>query len=195
MGEALQFDATRPENRVDGRVVPSVTQILGILTDFGAVPAEVLARAAEFGQHVHQACALANDHRLDEGALDPALAPYLVGWRRCLADLKATVVASEWPLVDARLGFAGTLDAVLLIRGRTVLVDIKTGVVPRTVGPQLAAYAHLLQRANGQPKLARRLCVQLTGDGYRLHDCKDNGDFSVFLSCLNVWNFMNRAGR
>jgi hypothetical protein len=187
----LAFDEARHEYSVAGRRLPSVTQILSILQDFGGVPAEVLARAAEFGSHVHQAVDLYNKRTLDEASLDPALAPYLADWQKFLADSGAQVTASELRLCHPTLHFAGTLDVAALMGRKSVLIDVKTGVVPRTVGPQLAAYAELF-RVNGG-RVDRRLCVQLTGDGYRVTECKDPADWSVFMSCLNVLRFKNAA--
>lgn len=188
----LVFDATAHEYRIGSRVLPSVTQILGLLQDFSGVPSDVLERAREFGSHVHAAVDLDNRGELDEDSLDPALRPYLEAWRKFLADTGAVVAASELRLADPVLGYAGTLDTLLVIRSRHVLVDVKTGVVPRIVGPQLAAYDHLL-RANGRPLPTRRLCVQLCADGYRVHDCKDPADWPVFLSALNCHKFMRAA--
>jgi len=190
----LAFDEARHEYRVGGRVVPSVTQILSILSDFSAVPADALARAAEFGRHVHQAVDLYNKSTLDEAALDPALAPYLGDWKQFIHDTDAEVTASEFRAAHEQLGFAGTLDSVALVRRRCCVIDVKTGQVPRTVGPQLAAYKALLEAS--QPmrvKVHRRLCVQLTGSGYRMTECKKPSDWSVFQSCLNIWRFKNAA--
>jgi len=188
----IAFDEARHEYRVGGRVVPSVTQILSILSDFSAVPADVLARAAEFGTHVHQAVDLYNKGRLDEAALDPALAPYLADWRSFLMDTGAEVLASEVRVYHPGQHYAGMLDTIVRLRGKAVLVDVKTGQVPRTVGPQLIAYEEAYHADEENPHaLRRRLCVQLTGEGYRVHDCKDPADWSVFQSCLNVWRFKN----
>lgn len=188
----VAFDTASHTYRVDGRVLPSVTQVLQILQDFGGVPADVLERAREFGSHVHTAVDLDNRGELDEDSLDPALRPCLEAWRKFRADTGAVVVASELRLADSVLGYAGTLDTLLVIRSRHALVDVKTGLVPRTVGPQLAAYDHLL-RANGRPRPTRRLCVQLCADGYRVHDCKDPADWPVFMSALNCHKFMRTA--
>lgn len=189
----IAFSEARHEYRVNGRVVPSVTQVLSLLQDFGAVPAEVLARAAEFGSHVHQAVHLWNERQLDEGALDPALAPYLADWKAFLADTGAEVNQSELRLAHPILGYAGTLDSIVGMKGKNVLVDVKTGVVPRTVGPQTAAYAELVQVRHKSFRVQRRLCVQLTGEGYRLHPCNDPADLAVFVSALNCWRFRNAA--
>lgn len=191
---ALEFREDIHEYRVNGRVLPSVTTVLGILQDFGAVPADVLARAAEFGSHVHQAVDLDNQGVLDEDALDPALRPYVTDWRQFLIDTDGRVVGSELRMADPALGFAGTADAVIKIKGKPVLVDVKTGLVPRTVGPQTAAYAHLFNLlAPLTMRVKRRLCVQLTGEGYRMTECKNPADWSVFMSCLNILRFKNAA--
>lgn len=187
----LAFDEARHEYRLDGKPLPSVTQVLSILQDFGAVPAEVLERSAEFGTHVHQAVHLFNEGTLDEDALDPALVPYLSDWKKFLADTAATVQLSELRLADGKLGFAGTLDTVVKMVASPVLIDIKTGQVPRTVGPQLAAYQYLL-KSNNYGAIRRRLCVQLTGEGYRLHERKDPADWSVFQSALNIYRWRQK---
>lgn len=182
----LAFDAARHEYRFAGRVVPSVTQVLGILSDFGAVPAEVLARAAEFGTHVHLACELDNRGVLDEATLDPALAPYLAGWRKYRADSGLVIVESELRLHDARLGYAGTCDVLGELRGQRCVIDIKSGLVPKTVGAQCAAYAHAL-------KVRRRYCVQLLPNAYRVHALNDPSDWALFTSCLNIWRFRHAS--
>lgn len=187
----IVFDEARHEYLVGGRPVPSVTQVLGILQDFGAVPADVLDAAAEFGTHVHQACALDNAGTLDEADLDPALAPYLEQWRRFLAESGAAVLASEMRVFHSGLRYAGTLDVLALWRGQRCIIDIKTGQVPRTVGAQTEAYrmAYQSQECGEVPR--RRYCVQLTADDYKVHPLTDPADWSIFQSCLNVWRFRN----
>lgn len=189
----LTFNEARHEYRVGGRVVPSVTQVLGILTDFGAVPAEVLARAAEFGTHVHQACALWNRGTLDEDALDPALAPYLAQWQRFVVESGAEIRDSELPVYHRGLNYAGTLDVLAEWRNGLCIIDIKTGAVPRTVGAQTEAYrrAYESQECGVMPR--RRYCVQLTADAYKVHALTDPSDWALFTSCLNVWRFRNAS--
>lgn len=193
----LVFDSARHEYRLGGRVLPSVTSILAPLQDFGSVPAEVLERAAEFGSHVHQAVHLFNEGTLDEDALDPALVPYLHDWKKFICDLNVEVTQSELRMTHSKLGFAGTVDSVAIVGGKLTVIDVKTGQVPRSVGPQLAAYAELLKVTFPKMKtpVRRRLAVQLTGEGYRLHQCTDPSDWSVFQSCLNVhhWKYRNAA--
>ena len=184
----LVFNADTHTYTLGGRVLPSVTQALQVLDQYEGVPQRVLEAAREFGQHVHAACDLDNRGVLDEDALDPALAPYLAGWRKYRRDSGIKILASELQLHDARLGYAGTCDVLGEVLGRPSVIDIKSGLVPKTVGAQCAAYAHAL-------KVRRRYCVQLLPNDYRVHALTDASDFSLFISCLNITNWRLRNGR
>ena len=185
--EALTFDAGTHEYRYAGRVVPSVTQVLSILSasDFTYVDQELLEAARNRGKHVHAAIDLDNRGELDEESLDPQLLPYLTQWRAFVRDTGFNVTASEQRVYHPTLRYAGTIDTGIWQDAHWVL-DIKTGAVPRTVGPQTAAYQQALT-----PKPRRRLCLQLTDHNYRLRELKDAADFSIFTSCLNIWRFLN----
>lgn len=194
---ALTFDEASHTYRVGGAVWPSVTQVLDPLNTLDGIPWAVLEAAREFGTHVHQSCHLANVGTLDEDALDPALRPYLDGWRRFLRETGATVVHSELRVAHPTLRYAGTLDAVVRwprLLADTV-VDIKSGAVPRTVGPQTAAYREAYTAVHGARSLSPvRYCVQLVGDGeYRLTKLTDPGDFNLFRSALNIHHWRNRS--
>lgn len=190
MADTLQFDAGTHTYTLGGKVLPSVTQVLSILDQYEGVPAVVLERAREFGQHVHLAVELDIRRQLDEAALDPALRPYLAAWRKFHAECGFKVHRSEWQLMDRKLGYAGTLDLYGELNKRSAVIDIKSGIVPMTVGPQTAAYANALKA----PEIRRpfRYCLQLMPDDYRLHKLTDPADWSVFVSCLNVWKWRNR---
>ena len=184
MAEALQFDAETHRYTLGGRVLPSVTQILGLLERFEGVPPAVLEAAREFGSHVHMACDLDNRGVLDEAALDPALRPYLEGWRKFRRESGAEIIDSEFRVCHRALGYAGTADVLAKWKGRPALIDIKSGQVPRTVGPQVAAYAEAL--ASPQIRRIARYCVQLLPNDYRVQALTDPSDWSIFLSCLNL---------
>jgi hypothetical protein len=183
----LTFDAGAHEYRFGGRVVPSVTQVLSVLTanDFDYVDGEELEAARSRGQYVHRAIDLDNRGELDEEALDPEFLPYLTQWRKFLTETRWTVSASEQRVYHPTLRYAGTIDTGIWQNASWVL-DIKTGAVPRTVGPQTAAYQHALT-----PKPRRRLCLQLQPQRYSLRELRDPSDFSIFTSCLNIWRFLH----
>jgi hypothetical protein len=185
----LHFDEASHTYRLGGVRLPSVTQVLDPLQELDGIPRHILEAAAAFGTNVHAACHLSNLGVLDEEQLDPALLPYLTAWRKFLDDVTGVVVGSEVRVVNRHLRYAGTLDSLVRIKGVHELVDIKaTAAIPRTVGPQTAAYAHAL----GEPRIKRRV-VQLRGDGtYRTERLTDPTDWNLFLSALNVSNWRNR---
>jgi hypothetical protein len=184
----LTFEPDGHIYRCDGRVVPGVTAVLEPLQYLEGVPWAVLEAAREFGTHVHIACDLWTRHMLDLESLDPALLPYLQGWIAFLAESGFVVTASEQRVHNRKLGYAGTADAFGTWKGTSWVLDIKSGVVPPTVGMQLSAY-----QMAADPIPRRRLCVQLTGDGhYKLHEQKNLADFNLFKSALNIFQFRQR---
>lgn len=185
----LTFDAEAHAYHVGGVRWPSVTQVLDPLQELDGIPRAVLEAAARFGTNVHAACHLLNVGALDMAALDPALAPYVVAWEKFLTDTGAKVIASEMRVAHARLRYAGTLDTICLIKGYRELVDIKsTAAIPRTAGPQTAAYAEAIN----EPRIRRRV-VQLRKDGtYRSQPLTDRTDWNLFLSALNIHQWRHR---
>lgn len=71
----FEFDPVAHRYTLDGRVLPSVTQILRGLDDFSHVPARVLERARDRGTRVHSACNLDVLGTLDEATVDDEVAP------------------------------------------------------------------------------------------------------------------------
>lgn len=191
--ETLQFEASTHTYTLGGVALPSVTQVLKLLDQYEAVPPHVLEAAREFGTHVHLATELDDRGVLDEATLDPALAPYLDGWRRFRRESGFKIEFVEHRVVHKKLRYAGTIDRICRdVRGRRGVLDIKTGLVPKAVGPQVAAYYAALCEARGSAIESRRYCLQLMPHDYRLHWLNNPADWSVFVSCLNVWSWRNR---
>jgi hypothetical protein len=192
---ALDFDEASHTYRLDGRPVPSVTQVLDPLMVWDGIPPDVLELARVRGGYVHEACDLLDRGQLDWATLDPALVPYVEGYQNWLADSDVTIVASELRVCHRPLRYAGTLDRLAMLRDALCLVDIKaTAVVPLTVGPQTAAYLEATKETSGA-KVRRRHCLHLNPKhprGYKLHALTEPGDFSVFVSALNVYNWRQR---
>jgi hypothetical protein len=187
----LEFDAlAHTYTDREGRRVPNVSSILEPLQlyDFEDNPfitPEILEAARDFGQNVHMACHLFNMGELDEEGLDPALMPYLFGWKSFLQESGCTITHSEEIVYNRQAGYAGTLDARGILAKKRWLIDIKSGAVPWTVGFQTAAYQEALP-AGERPR--QRMAVQLLASGrYRIHEQKDAGDYQIFLSALNIW--------
>lgn len=188
----LEFNSQDHIYTLDGVVVPSVTQCTALLTNYGAIPAHVLQAACDFGTNVHGATELWDGGVLDEEALDPALAPWLAGWKKFKAESGFEIVATELRVHSAKYRYAGMLDRVGVLNGKRVIVDIKTPmVVSPSTGPQTAGYQQAYEELTGD-KIKGRFAVQLSPDNYRLIPYKDPNDFNVFISCLNITNFRRK---
>ena len=185
----LEFDEAKHEYRLEGALLPSVTQVLKPLQDFSTIPEDILERSANFGVAVHLATALWDQNDLDMDSMDVAIVPYLEAWKRFRDETKITFEAIETQVVSEKYRYAGTLDRIGFLNEKATVIDIKTGVVNPTIGVQLAGYlvawneAHVL-------KVTRRASVSLRKDGsYRLDFWDDKSDWATFLSLLQIHNW------
>lgn len=133
-------------------------------------------KAADVGTAVH-----AYAERIARGEavadVDPAVSPFIPHYAAFVRDWRPQYVETEATVFSDDLGYAGTLDAIAVIDGKTFLLDTKTsrsGVFAE-VALQLAAYstADFIGRADGRtadplPELHRFAVLHLRPDGYRL---------------------------
>jgi hypothetical protein len=172
----------------NGRRVPSVTQALSIgVNTFDFVDPDVLDRARRFGNHCHLMTELFDNGELNEDTLDPELALYLVQYKKFLRDSGFVVTETERIVHHTGAGYAGKFDKKGLWKRTTWLLDLKSGGVPVTVGPQTAAY----QRAHPEPP-RKRAVLQLMRDRYRVRILEDTADYTIFQSALNWYRFLNK---
>ena len=171
----LNFEEKGHRYTVDGRFVPSVTQVLEAagLIDLNGIPPDVLRRAGERGTRIHQAAALLLRGELEWSSVDEAIGGYVIALDSFLRNNQFTPVKEsvETPLYWAQYDYSGTPDVMgtyFLRASRNtpfrkvfVLLDWKSGMMP-AVHLQLAAYAHPLG-------VRHRAAVKLNKDGtYRM---------------------------
>ena len=192
------FDPIKHEYRLDGRVLPSVTQILKPLRDFSHVDPVKLERAAKFGDAVHLATALDDRDDLDESSCHPDVLGCVNGWRKFKSETGFEVEHVELALCSSTLYYAGTLDRVGImkryndnVQGKRVLIDIKTGSwLYATIGLQTAAYRSLWNEHHPDSKIVPRFSVRLFMDGtYKLDAWDDPMDSKTFMALLQVHNW------
>lgn len=183
---SLSFDHDTHTYTWAGRQVPSVTQILRPLVDYGGVPEAVLEAARGRGQRVHEAC-----EYVDRGGkafdCDDDIVPFVQAYERWRDEVQPVILLSETKVFHGTHWYAGTLDRVVSIGDEEWLIDIKSGdKVLGAVGPQTAAYEVALNF--GRP--LKRGFVQLMGDGtYRFRELSSPRDWPVFLSCHLINRF------
>lgn len=194
----LVFDEVRHFYSLDGKPIPAVSSILksSALSDFSGIPLDVMERARDFGKAVHKACELHDLNTLDPATLDSAIALSLEAWAKFKADVGAEVEEIEMPVYSKKLWVAGTLDRVVLIGGKRILVDIKSSAaVYPAMKIQLAGYKILYEEMSGV-KIHGRMIVQVARNGsYITTSCDDESDESVFLSCVQIHKFKKREGK
>lgn len=186
---ALQFDEGLHEYRLDGRRLPSVTQLLAPLVDYSMVPKAALERAQQLGTAVHRMTELHDNDDLDEESLSDELRPYLEGWKKFRAECQFEPVTIEHRMSHPTLRFAGTSDRTGAVKGRLAVLDIKKMfVLGPHIGPQLSAYQKLHETEG--LKAEDRYALGLRPDGsYRLQPFTDPLDWQCFLSHLTIHNW------
>jgi hypothetical protein len=190
----FEFNEEAHEYRLDDERIPSVTEILEPLQELDGIPRAALDIARERGWAVHKACSLLLHRQLDWPKLDPKIVNYVQAAQKFLKETEVTPLRIEYPMVDPELKFAGTLDLLGVMHRFSCIFDWKAvDTMPRTAGPQTAAYDYLHRRTLGGRPL-KRYGVHLKEDGtYRLYEYADKRDWSWFASALNLWHWKRAA--
>ena len=193
----LTFDAAKHEYRLDGAVVPSVTQVLAPLYDFDRIPADVLERKRQIGKALDDLIELDLRDDLDESSIDPALDGYFKAWRLFSKEKRVSVLELQKPVFSKTFRFAGTPDFWGTLDDHAALVDWKCtadmhpAVALQTAGYELAGEESIV----GWPRGIRRYGVQFKPDGtYAITQYIDKQDRGTFLSLLSLQNWKARNG-
>ena len=185
-GVKLEFDPEKHEYRLDGFVVPSVTQVL---KELGLINARwYTEESRQRGNAVHAACHYLDDEELDYGSLDPIVVPYVRAYEKYKLEREFEPQMIEAHVFDPVYKYAGTLDRTGEDKDGPILLDLKTGAVNWVTGLQTAGYDRCIPwpiYAGGKTRCRRRIAVQLNNDGnYKIHEFKDRTDDGLFLSAL-----------
>jgi hypothetical protein len=162
-----------------GRELPSVTTIL---KEVGLIESHGTEWHMDRGSAVHRTIELHEKGTLDESVLDPVLRPYLQAWMDCKAKTGLQVEEMERVVAHPVYRYAGRVDGIGTLGGKTALSDIKTGAFQRWWILQSAAY-------NLITKCARQISIELRDDGtWGMTEHKDKTAAGKFLACLTVYN-------
>lgn len=205
------FDPESHTYRLDGRVLPSVTQVLDewrVIT-FGrdeffvsslseaVIPADKMNQAAAFGTAIHHGAKLIMTGEIDWNTVDEALIPPLMEFMRWMDDYKVKPLHIEEPMYSVKHGVAGTPDFIGEIKGfrHRCLVDFKTGA-HALVAPQVYAYEMIYreQYKYRKPIIKHVLYLPKDGSPYQFKLVEDQGALPFFLSRLFQWNYLGQRG-
>lgn len=187
MASIATFQSAGHVYQIDGKVVPSVTQVLTLagLDELAHVPRRFLARAAAIGTAVHQACEFLDENDLDLDSLDPAIVGYVLGYQKFKLERNFSMVTIERRGVatdpaPGGLAYGFCLDRIGILDGKEVLLDIKTATKKSASWAiQTAAYAEAVQFEGS------RLAVHVSKEGsYKLIPHEEAADFHQWHHAL-----------
>lgn len=179
------FDAETHTYMIDGRPVPSVTQVLSDLMPGWKASEWYLNR----GTAVH-ACAAMIAKGVDFD-YDPLIEGQVTACKRFFSEVKPYMLygMTETRFWSSKYKFAGTLDLAAIVSYKTCIIDWKASFA--TALPyQLAAYSILVQECLQEGGINHGFGVQLNDDGtYRMSEVFDLRRYKQgFLALLSAYN-------
>ena len=161
----LTFDPSRHVYRLDGNIIPSVTQIMKPLSQkaYDGIDPAIMEKAAARGTAVHDACEFYARYGADE--CPDEYCGYMAAYKRWFDDYHVKPIQTEQMLYHPWMLYAGTLDLIAEVDGEVMLVDYKTtsSIKDMLTRVQLEAYSRMLYvHGNDVPG---RAILQLRGDG------------------------------
>jgi hypothetical protein len=191
----LEFDPEKHEYRHRGKFIPSVTQIIKPLYNYGKVNQEVMAVAADRGKRAH-----AMTEKIDAGESEQPdfdIIGHIESYQAWLGKYKPEIIKSEERMMHAGYDYAGTPDRIVRIKGKVYAVDLKTTayIMPQH-GVQVAAYCMLADVNISEHSNAIKpigMTVRLTDEGLpevKIYSAlEDRMNRNIFMSCLNIWKW------
>ena len=188
----MDFDEGSHTYTIDGKVVPSVTQILSSAGIFDASKYPDLEYYRERGSANHKATELWEKGTLDEDELDERIKPFLESYKLWKSFSGFESLHIELRCWDALYGFAGTMDRVGMLNGHTSILDLKSNQVESWCGIQLAGYELLCPSTESFKRYG--LALQADGSMAKLKQFSDRTDRKVFLGAMTVYKWRKANG-
>lgn len=194
--DPLTFDEETHTYRLDGQVVPSVTQVIRPL--FASSQQWWKDEHRERGQKVHEATAAMDRNMV--AAVGSESMGYVDAYQRFRHEKPNwTPLLIEQAVYSERYRFAGTLDRVFSDgEGTPILLDIKTSkTVSKATALQLAAYEVAFKETYGPVQWPfQAYALHLSPDGkYRLVRFDDMAEArQAFLAALTLFNWRAKNG-
>jgi len=192
----LVFDDEPHIYRLDGFEIPSVTTIMEPLSNakYKGISDATLNNAAEKGTAVHNA--IENYIKFGIDDVPPEHRGYFEAFLDWWNAEHPEVISSEVKIYHKILRYGGTIDLLVIIEGKLVLVDIKTtaALMDSTCGVQLEAYSQAL-KSHGI-EIERKCILHLKKDGkYTVRDYKTNDPvrWKVFGALKSVYDYIKSS--
>lgn len=141
------------------------------------------------GTAVHLAVQLLHKGGYNDQDFAPDIHPFMRAYERFVRDSGYEPEVLERIVGSSRLRVCGTYDSKGPSRDYgKMMLDLKTGSTPPTVGIQLGAYHLLEEHTDDCSYDYRRICVTLKSDGsYHTREFSEPRWRQDFLACLRVY--------
>ena len=182
----LEFNEETHTYKLDGKVIPSVTQIIDELLPTNYKPNDWYLQR---GKAVH-ACAAMIARGVDFVS-DSRIDGQVRAIEKFFKEVKPEVFGVEIKLVSKSYRYGGTYDLAARIDGKYVLVDYKGTVEIERTGLQLAAYSRLCI-----PLIVYGIGVEIREDGtYKMTEpIKLKNYYREFLALRATYGIRERLG-
>ena len=171
----MTFNEEKHEYMVNGKVVPSVSEIMKCATCLyytDEIPPRVLELACRKGSAVHKAI---EDYLLfEEYTIEEQYEPILENFLKWLEEYKPEIIKVEYQMTNGE--YAGTCDLICEIEGKIIGIDYKTSnqIHTNMIAIQEAAYDEL--------------CDIKINEWYVLHLTKEKYEFKKIDIRKDIWN-------
>lgn len=185
----LTFEPGPHIYRWNGEIVPSVTQVISDLTDYGKINSDTLEIARQKGVAVHKMVELWALGQLGPRESQPEwMQPCYDEFLKFAHDTGLKVLASERQIYHQVYRYAGTMDLRCTMKHKKGIgiVDVKRSFLAGdAIGLQLAGYAEAENADKSQERIEWRAAIRIhENNRYRLKEYDDRNDWSTFLACL-----------
>lgn len=171
---------------VDGKKLPSVTQITSILSriQYNGIDEEILKKAGKKGTAVHKAIEdliLWNDYEIEEKYED-----YILQFKKARKLEKFETLETEFKLTNGE--FCGTLDNKSKLDNKMIIIDYKTtsSIHKKLLEAQFGGYKILCDSNN--IKIDEWYGLFLSKTGYKF--IKITPNVEIFKKCKEIYEFM-----
>ena len=194
MSEALPYIEATHQYFIDGVEVPSVTTVLksaGIIDDRFYTEA-----GRERGTAVHLACQLLDEDDLDWDSVGEEISGYLKAYQAFKKDSGFKPLKIEEGVYNRSYQYAGRYDRLGEIDGKIVLMDIKTGAIPKWVALQLTGYEIAINESIHTNPVQELFALQLRENGSYTLKAVESGreKQEVFLSAVRLYHWKKNNG-
>lgn len=182
----IEFDEATHTYKVDGKILPSVTTITGILSsiDYKEIDPQIIKRAGERGTKVHKA--IEDYTNWLDYELEIEYEPYMQSFKKALQEEKFELIKAEFKLTNNEI--CGTIDNMSQLGDKRIIIDYKTTATihKKLLEAQFGGYKILCDANN--INIDKWYGLFLSKTGYKFIEIEPNVE--IFNKCKEIYDYM-----